>query len=516
MKRYNVLRYYLLVVIFTLFSNLLAEKPRVSVIILCDRASLLPELIADLCKQTIIDQTELLIIVPKQKSDEYRSCLDNAQKSQILFIDADANAGISGRLNAALEIAQGEFLIAVHGGDIHMPNMMEQMALLLDENPEFDLVYSDYCWSYLPNKSFADCTPKDVSKLPEFCHSGFSNAIPGPVHMWRKSMHERFGNFPTQFNYLGLRALWRKAISQGAHFKKINQVYYAHYFDSSLFKTNFALKINQLLDEERTLIASFPLDTLKCENEKPLVIIVPSYNNAQWYKQNLNSLFMQNYQNYRIIYIDDCSTDSTHDLVKNYISECEQDNRISVIHNAQRKGCPLANIYHALMLCGPDEIAIIVDGDDWLAHENVFAYINHVYQDPQVWLTYGQFAVFPFAIPGWASQVPEKIVEENSFRSHDWCTTHLRTFYAGLFHKINVWDLWYNGEFFPMAGDLALMFPLLELAGNHSRFIPEILYIYNRANALNEDKINKKLQKSCEKQARNGRRYKSLAADMSF
>lgn len=499
-----------LCIIFLMSLNLFGEKPRVSVIVLCDRAALLPELLADLFRQTNIEQAELLIVAPQQKIDEYRSYANGAQKLHMLFVGVEAKTGIPEQLNEVIDMAQGEFLIAVHGGDIHMPDMIEQMMVLLDGNPEIDLVYSDYCWSYLPIKSFADCSQKDITHLPEFCRSSFSNAVPGPVHMWRKSLHDRFGYFLTQFDHLGLWALWRKAVSQGAYFKKMGQVYYAHYFDSSVFKTNFALKINQLLDEERTIIASFPLDTLKCENEKLLVIIVPSYNNSQWYKQNLNSLFMQNYRNYRVIYIDDCSTDSTYDLVKNYISECEQDNRVTVIHNTQRKGCPLANIYHALMLCQPDEIAIIVDGDDWLAHENVFAHINRVYQDENVWLTYGQFAVFPFAIPGWAAQVPGKVIEENNFRSHDWCTTHLRTFYAGLFQKINVWDLWYNGEFFPMAGDLALMFPLLELAGNHSRYIPEILYIYNRANALNEDKINKKLQKSCEKQARNGRRYKPL------
>ena len=37
-----------------------------------------------------------------------------------------------------------------------------------------------------------------------------------------------------------------------------------------------------------------------------------------------------------------------------------------------------------------------MDGDDCVAHENVLAYINNVYQNPDVWLTYGQFAIFPY------------------------------------------------------------------------------------------------------------------------
>jgi len=56
-------------------------------------------------------------------------------------------------------------------------------------------------------------------------------------------------------------------------------------------------------------------------NEKPIVLIVASYNNTQWYKWNLDSIFNQKYKNYHVIYIDDCSKDDTYELVKNYITK---------------------------------------------------------------------------------------------------------------------------------------------------------------------------------------------------
>src|ERR1700722_4170775 len=44
--------------------------------------------------------------------------------------------------------------------------------------------------------------------------------------------------------------------------------------------------------------------------EKPIVIIIPSYNNAQWYKNNIESVLIQEYTNYRVIYIaDGCDSD---------------------------------------------------------------------------------------------------------------------------------------------------------------------------------------------------------------
>ena len=68
------------------------------------------------------------------------------------------------------------------------------------------------------------------------------------------------------------------------------------------------------------LISSLVLSSLYGE-QKPIVVIIPSYKNAQWYQRNLDSVCFQNYSNYRIIYIDDCSPDGTADLVQSYIDE---------------------------------------------------------------------------------------------------------------------------------------------------------------------------------------------------
>lgn len=114
--------------------------------------------------------------------------------------------------------------------------------------------------------------------------------------------------------------------------------------------------------------------------------------------------------------------------------------------------------------------------------------LNSVYADPDVWVTYGQFVYYPCGTPGWAEQVPQHVIDQNAFREYSWVTTALRTFYAGLFHKINKKDLFYNGDFFRMSGDLAYMWPIVEMAGQHSRFISEVLYVYNVVTPINDIK----------------------------
>jgi len=282
---------------------------------------------------------------------------------------------------------------------------------------------------------------------------------------------------------------------------------------------------NLLIDKRKTvkklfILASFlAIFTIKTtENradsrieEKHIVVVTASYNNKKWYKKNLDSVFNQNYKNWRLIYIDDCSTDGTGDLVETYIQEKGFQNQVTLIKNKKRVGSPLGNQYYAIHSCKDTDIIIILDGDDWLAHDHVFSYINNVYQDPSVWLTYGTFKEHPSGkVRNYCKPVPLEIVTHNAFREFKFIPTHLRTFYAGLFKKINKKDLQHNGKIIKMAGDLAAMFPMLEMAQYNFKFIPDILLIYNSNTGSNHHTINQALQTSNNKKIRKKKRYNPI------
>lgn len=227
--------------------------------------------------------------------------------------------------------------------------------------------------------------------------------------------------------------------------------------------------------------------------EKSFVIVIPSYNNKEWYERNLGSALFQEYHNFRIIYIDDASTDGTGDLVKAYIKEWDRGNRVTFIRNQERRGS-LSNTYLGVWQCRPHEIVAILDGDDWFAHAQVLQKLNTVYSDPDVWASYGQLRYYPCGFSGWEREIPAEIIQKNEIRHQDWKMTHLKTFYAGLFHKIDIQDLFYDHQFFSTAGDLAYAWPVMEMAGVHSHFISDVLYIYNVASPLNDSKVNSNLQ----------------------
>lgn len=250
---------------------------------------------------------------------------------------------------------------------------------------------------------------------------------------------------------------------------------------------------------------------LPVSDQKPFVIVIPSYNNSCYVEKNLRSVFEQNYRNFRVIYIDDCSTDDTYEKVRAYVAQHKLDARVTLIHNDKNQGA-LSNYYRAIHTCKNYEIVVSLDGDDFLAHDNVLVKLNQLYSTNDVWMTYGNYLDYPTYKRKVVTckKIPDSVIRHNNFRKYQWVSSHLRSFYAGLFKQIKLEDLLYKGRFFPMGGDLAMMFPLLEMAGKHALFIHDILYLYNRTNPLNDHKTNFALQQECAEFIRKQRAYARL------
>lgn len=221
--------------------------------------------------------------------------------------------------------------------------------------------------------------------------------------------------------------------------------------------------------------------------QKPLTLVITSYNNETVCKRNLQSIFDQTYENYRVIYIDDSSKDATYEKVKAYVRERGKEDKITLIRNQTRR-LKLANVYNAYHSCEDHEIIVSIDGDDWLAHEQVLEKINEAYQNPDVWMTYGSAITHPDYNRRSGEPIKDSILLSGSVRqTNKFVLSMLRTFYAGLFKQIHLKDFFHHGSFFPTADDVAYMTPMIEMAPTHTLFIPDILYIINDNNPIRNE-----------------------------
>lgn len=239
-------------------------------------------------------------------------------------------------------------------------------------------------------------------------------------------------------------------------------------------------------------------------------IIIPLYNVEQWIKTNIQSVKSQSHKDFQCILIDDISTDNSASVIK---KEILNDDRFVLIENTD-KALALKNIYDGINFSQPGEEDVIVtlDGDDWLAHEHVLKILKQTYEMHNCWVTYGSYVEYPSRRKGqWATQIPKHIIDNNSYRHHRWCASHLRSFKHHLWNKIKKEDLLdSSGNFYRMTWDLAFMFPMLEMAGHRSHHIADILYVYNMSNPLNDHKMDNIYQVSLEKEIRNKKKYSKV------
>lgn len=253
-------------------------------------------------------------------------------------------------------------------------------------------------------------------------------------------------------------------------------------------KSTYKKKEQDPLLKRKLLAAKHP-----AKKFNPIVVIITSYNNEKVCEKNLESVFSQNYDNYRVIYIDDCSTDQTYERVANYIALKGQQDRVTLIRNP-KKSIKMANLYKACLSCRDEEIIATLDGDDWLIHEKVLATINQYYQSPDVWMTHGSAIIHPEYREICGTPIEDAVVMSNTVREHPFKMSMLRTFYAGLFKQIHLKDLLFQDDFIPTADDVAFMYPMAEMAGVHCVFVPEILYVINDSNPIREMRTAARLQ----------------------
>jgi glycosyltransferase involved in cell wall biosynthesis len=235
------------------------------------------------------------------------------------------------------------------------------------------------------------------------------------------------------------------------------------------------------------------------------IIVVAGRNNAAFVKQNLESILAQDYPNYKIAFFDDASDDGTAELAMEILgvkkaratftrsktsttSGLTPEVSLTLEKTRQYKTWYFANLEKEITINDTD-ILVFLDGDDFLACENVLSYLNEVYKQSNCWMTYGGMLVWnggedyvePFPQN---SEIPEQVKRERLYRRDMWRTSHLKTMRGFLWKHIDKRDLMPDGKAMVGPDDLAIMFAALEMCPPDRIYrVKDSLYIYNHSQA---------------------------------
>jgi glycosyltransferase involved in cell wall biosynthesis len=221
-------------------------------------------------------------------------------------------------------------------------------------------------------------------------------------------------------------------------------------------------------------------------------IIIDTCNHEKWIRRCVESCLNQNYKNFEIIILDALSTDTTFKICK----EFENKNKKIKAHQNEKRLPQVANFINLAKLSKDKSILVSVDGDDWLKDEDVLTKLDKTYSLDEVWMTYGTYEEFPYRnVSDYYFEYPKTILENNDFRNYRWLASHLRTFRKELIFKIKIEDLKDdNNEWLTTTGDQAIMLPMLEMSSERSKYVSDILYVYNVSDNSRDSYINEKKQ----------------------
>jgi len=237
-----------------------------------------------------------------------------------------------------------------------------------------------------------------------------------------------------------------------------------------------------LLKSKRDLAAHFTSDFIPKDqylSEKSFVFIL--YANEANYpacQKNLTSIFHQNYDSYRVIFL---ATEN----VQSYLVELK---KIAAIENKSHLFTPqvtsevlptIATFKEAIETCKDEEIIIQMECNDWLAHENVLTSLNAIYtSSDDIWLTYSQYLEYPSYKKGSSKPKFRSLLRNRTSNRIPWLSAPFKTFYAGLFKQINPDSKFsFHRPLSQSVLDL-YMLPLAKMSKNHIRYIEDILYIH--------------------------------------
>lgn len=219
-------------------------------------------------------------------------------------------------------------------------------------------------------------------------------------------------------------------------------------------------------------------------------IVSTGWECSSFIERTVRSIEEQSHRDFRVMIVDDASTDPRQ---KERIEDWCMGRwpRWQYRINTERLGT-VRNQWEAIRLLNPAQDDVIVwcdlDGDR-LAHSDVLAYLDGVYSDPDVWLTYGNYKPDPDdGRPCDVAPYPDEVVEKGTYRqfTRDVGTrfNHIRSMRGRVFHSIPDDQFRWAGtnRWYEHAADYVFMLAGLERAGGRYRCLTDHLLTYNAAN----------------------------------
>ena len=240
-------------------------------------------------------------------------------------------------------------------------------------------------------------------------------------------------------------------------------------------------------------------------------IVVPCYNAKNQIADCIRSIQAQTDKDFEVVIVNDASTDRTQDIALKAISG---DSRFRLMSSQNNSGA-MASIVKGITYLAPHEndIIAIIDGDDMLNIPKALEIVRRTYTRTNGLITYGSFVTRDGKKLNQqiGKRHQQRVIDLNLFRMAPWISTHLKTFKYMLYSKIDKRDFFDSrGKPWSTCSDLALMFPMLEMAGDRQEAISDAIYRYSFNTPISDGILRREQQIKDDKELRSMKPYRKM------
>lgn len=207
--------------------------PRVSLITsLYNADEFVIDFMKNMIEQSIFSSTELIIINAHSPGNEEKVILPYLKHyPNITYIRLPYDPGLYAIWNMGTRYAHAQFVGNANLDDRRDLYSLAEQVKTLEEHPEYDLAYCDYCVTDKPNQPWYDIFAYPRTAIQQFSKKAIQYCLPGPQPLWRKTMHEKYGYFREDFVSAADQEMWCRAVDQGSQFVKVNGISGVYYLN---------------------------------------------------------------------------------------------------------------------------------------------------------------------------------------------------------------------------------------------------------------------------------------------
>lgn len=205
------------------------------------------------------------------------------------------------------------------------------------------------------------------------------------------------------------------------------------------------------------------------------VFVVPMFNASKTLSQMLHSVYGQSYGNWKIVLIDDVSSEEHRETCSKILfkfRQLDQSEKLLEIYNSEKKW-EVANVLRGIQECEDDDIVCRLDADDWLTDLDALMYLNALYNQTSadaLWTAH-RWSYTDKNISGPMSPDADPY-------KHPWVSSHLKTFRKRLINDVKDENFrGEDGQYIRRAGDQAVYLPVLHNTRKRG-FVPRVMYHY--------------------------------------